>query len=71
MPQRRHSLIDALSQRVSEEARRLSVLGSTLQQLRKALDRLTVEVLICVVMILGIWHLLSDTLWRLLSALWR
>ena len=71
MPQRRHSLIDALSQRVSEEARRLSVLGSTLQQLRKALDRLTVEVLICVVMVLGIWHLLSDTLWRLLSALWR
>ena len=71
MPHRRHSLIDALSHRVSEEARPLSVLGSTLQQLRKALDRLTVEVLICIVMVLGIWHLLSDTLWRLFSGLWR
>jgi len=68
---RRRSLIDTLSHWMSEEARRLSVLGSTLQQLRKALDRLTVEVLICIVMALGIWHLLSDTLWRLLSSLWR
>lgn len=71
MPHRRRNLIDALSHRVGEEARRLSVLGSTLHQLRKALDRLTVEVLICIVMALGIWHLLSDTLWRLLSSLWR
>jgi len=56
---------------MGEEARRLSVLASTLHQLRKALDRLTVEVLICIVIALGIWHLLADTLWRLLSSFWR
>jgi len=71
VPHRRRSLIDALSHRVSVEARRLAVLGSTLHQLRKALDRLTVEVLICIVVVLGTWHLLSDMLWRLLSTLWR
>jgi hypothetical protein len=71
VPHRRRNFVDALSHRVGVEARRLSVLGSTLHQLRKALDRLTVEVLICVVMALGIWHLLSDTLWRLLSSIWR
>jgi hypothetical protein len=71
VPQRRRNLIDALSHRVSVEARRLSILGSTLHQLRKALDRLTVEVLICIVMVLGIWHLLSGTLWQILLALWH
>ena len=71
MPHRRRNLIDALSHWMGEEARRLSVLASTLHQLRKALDRLTVEVLICIVIALGIWHLLADTLWRLLSSFWR
>jgi hypothetical protein len=71
VPHRRRSVIDGLSHRVSVEARRLAVLGSTLQELRKALNRLTRELLICVAIVLGIWHLLSDTLWRLLSSLWR
>jgi len=68
---RRQSRIDALSHRVEREARRLSVLGGTLRHLRKALNLLTRELLICVAIVLGIWHLLADTLWRLVSGLWR
>ncbi len=71
MPHRRRSLIEALSRKVSVEARRLSALGSNLQELRKALNRLTRELLVCVAIIIGIWQLLSDTLWRLVSSLWR
>jgi hypothetical protein len=64
-------VIEALSRKVSVEARRLSTLGSNLQELRKALNRLTRELLVCVAIVLGIWQLLSETLWHLLSALWR
>jgi hypothetical protein len=64
-------MIEALSRKVSVEARRLSALGSNLQELRKALNRLTRELLVCVAIIIGIWQLLSDTLWRLVSSLWR
>jgi hypothetical protein len=71
VPHRRRSLIEALSHKVSVEARRLSALGSNLQELRKALNRLTRELLVCVAIIIGIWQLLSDTLWRLVSSLWR
>ena len=71
MPHRRRSLIEALSRKVSVEARRLSALGSNLQELRKALNRLTRELLVCVAIIIGIWQLLSDSLWRLVSSLWR
>jgi hypothetical protein len=71
VPHRRRNVIDALSHRVSVEARRLSVLGSTLHDLRRALNRLTRELLVCIAIVLGIWHLLSDTLGRLLSSLWR
>ena len=71
MPHRRRSVIEALSRKVSVEARRLSILGSNLQELRKALNRLTRELLVCVAIILGIWQLLSDTLWRLISTLWH
>lgn len=53
------------------EARRLSALGSNLQELRKALNRLTRELLVCVAIVLGIWHLLSDALWRLIASLWH
>jgi len=71
MPHRRRSRIEALAQHLRADARRLSLLGTTLQELRKALNRLTREVLICVAVLLGIWHLLADTLLRLLSGLWR
>ena len=71
MPHRRRSVIEALSHKVSVEARRLSALGSNLQELRKALNRLTRELLVCVAIIIGIWQLLSDSLWRLVSSLWR
>ena len=71
MPHRRRSVIDALSRRLSVEARRLSALGSALHALHRALNRLTRELLVCVAIVLGIWHLLSDLLWRLLSALWH
>jgi hypothetical protein len=71
VPRRRRSVIEALSRKVSVEARRLSTLGSNLQELRKALNRLTRELLVCVAIVLGIWQLLSETLWHLLSALWR
>jgi len=64
-------VIEALSRKVSVEARRLSILGSNLQELRKALNRLTRELLVCVAIILGIWQLVSDTLWRLISTLWH
>ena len=64
-------MIEALSRKVSVEARRLSILGSNLQELRKALNRLTRELLVCVAIILGIWQLVSDTLWRLISTLWH
>ena len=53
------------------EARRLSALGSNLQELRKALNRLTRELLVCVAIVLGIWHLLSDALCRLFASLWH
>jgi hypothetical protein len=71
VPHRRKSLILVLARKLGVEAHRLSVLSSTLHELRKALDRLTVEVLICVAVILGMWHLLSETLSRLISSLWR
>ena len=71
MSHRRRSLIVALSRKVSVEARRLSTLGSNLHELRRALSRLTRELLVCVAIMLGIWHLLSDTLWRLIASLWH
>ena len=71
MPHRRRSVIEALSRRVSVETRRLSTLGSNLHELRKALNRLTRELLVCVAIVIGIWHLLGDALWRLISTVWR
>ena len=71
MPHRRKSFVISLAHRLSVEAHRLSVLSTTLQALRKALDRLTREVLICLAIVLGIWQLLSEMLWRLISSLWR
>jgi hypothetical protein len=71
VPHRRKSLILALAHKLGVEAHRLSVLSSTLHELRKALDRLAVEVLICIAVVLGIWHLLSDTLSRLISSLFK
>ena len=71
MPHRRKSLILALAHKVGVEAHRLSVLGATLRELRKALNLLTRELLVCIAVVLGIWHLVADTLWRLLSSLWR
>jgi hypothetical protein len=68
---RRKSFVASLSHRLSVEAHRLSVLSTTLQELRKALDRLTREVLICLAIVLGIWQLVSEMLWRLISSLWR
>jgi hypothetical protein len=68
---RRKSLILTLAHKLGVEAHRLSILNATLRQLRQALDRLAVEVLVCIAIIFGIWHLLSDTLSRLLSSLWR
>jgi hypothetical protein len=64
-------VIEALSHKVSVEARRLSLLGANLQELRKALNRLTRELLVCVAIVIGIWQLLSDALWRLLASLWH
>jgi len=40
VPHRRRSFIEALSHKVGVEARRLSILGSNLHELRKALNRL-------------------------------
>jgi hypothetical protein len=71
VPHRRRSVIEALSHKVSVEARRLSLLGANLQELRKALNRLTRELLVCVAIVIGIWQLLSDALWRLLASLWH
>jgi hypothetical protein len=71
VPHRRKSLILTLAHKLGVEAHRLSILNSTLRQLRQALDRLAVEVLVCVAIIFGIWHLLSDTLSRLLSSLFK
>ena len=71
MPHRRKSWILALAHKVGVEAHRLSVLSGTLRELRKALDRLAVEVLVCIAVVLGLWHLLSDTLSRVISSLWR
>jgi hypothetical protein len=53
------------------EARRLSLLGATLRQLRKAINLVTREMLICLAVLLGIWHLVADTVSRLFSALFR
>ena len=71
MPHRRRSFIEALSHKVGVEARRLSILGSNLHELRKALNRLTRELLVRIALVIGIWHLLGDTLWRLLTSVWR
>jgi hypothetical protein len=68
---RRKSLIGALAHRLSVEAHRLSLLSTNLQALRKALDRLTREVLIFLAILIGVSHLLADMLWRLFSAIWR
>jgi vacuolar-type H+-ATPase subunit I/STV1 len=67
---RRKSLIGALAHRLSVEAHRLSLLSTNLHALRKALDRLTREVLILLAILIGIAHLVFDMLWRLISA-WR
>jgi hypothetical protein len=53
------------------EARRLSLLGTALRQLRKAINLLTREMLVCLAIVIGIWHLVFDTVWRLFSALFR
>jgi hypothetical protein len=71
VPRRRKSLIEALAHRVGVEARRLSLLSTTLHDLRKALGRLTRELVICAAILIGIWHLMADTLSRLISSLWR
>ena len=71
MPHRRRSRIEALTRHLREDARRLSLLGATLTQLRRALSRLTREVLVCIAVLLGIWQLLADTVWRVLSSLWH
>jgi len=68
---RRKSLILVLAHKLGVEAHRLSILSSTLRDLRRALDRLAVEVLVCIAVVLGLWHLLSDTLSRVISSLWR
>jgi hypothetical protein len=68
---RRKSLILVLAHKLGVEAHRLSVLSSTLRELRRALDRLTVEVLVCIAVIFGIWHLLSDTFSRLISSVFK
>ena len=71
MRHRRKSLILVLAHKLGVEAHRLSILSSTLRDLRRALDRLAVEVLVCIAVFLGLWHLLSDTLSRVISSLWR
>jgi hypothetical protein len=71
VPHRRKSRILALAHKLGVEAHRLSVLSSTLHELRKALNSLTRELLICVAIVLGMWHLLSDTLSRLISSLFK
>ena len=71
MRHRRKSLILVLAHKLGVEAHRLSILSSTLRDLRRALDRLAVEVLVCIAVVLGLWHLLSDTLSRVISSLWR
>jgi hypothetical protein len=42
-----------------------------LHALRKALDRLTREVLILLAILIGIAHLVFDMLSRLISSVWR
>jgi hypothetical protein len=69
--QRRKSLIGALAHRLSVEAHRLSLLSTNLHALRKALDRLTREVLIFLAILIGLWHLFAEMLSRLISAIWR
>jgi hypothetical protein len=71
VPHRKKSLIGTLAHRLSVEAHRLSLLSTNLQALRKALDRLTREVLILLAILIGIGHLFAEMLWRLLSAIWR
>ena len=71
MRHRRKSLILVLAHKLGVEAHRLSILNTTLRQLRQALDRLAVEVLVFIAIIVGLWHLLSDTLSRAISTLWR
>jgi hypothetical protein len=69
--ERRKSLIGALARWLSVEAHRLSLLSINLQALRKALDRLTREVLILLALLIGIAHLVVEMLWRLISTIGR
>lgn len=71
MPHRRRSRIAALAQHLRADARRLSLLGTTLQELRRALNRLMRELLVCIAVLLGLWHLVADTVGRVVSSLWR
>jgi hypothetical protein len=71
VPHRKRSLVGALARRLSVEAHRLSLLSMNLQALRKALDRLTREVLILIALLIGIAHLVVEMLWRLISTIGR
>jgi hypothetical protein len=69
MPQRRKRIIPVLAQKMSGEARRVSLLAHALHELRLALRRLSREIFVCLAILICLWHALAGVfsqLWRLL-----
>ena len=69
MPQRRKRIIPGLAQKMSGEARRVSLLTHALHEMRLALNRLSKELLVWVAMLICLWQLLWDLFARLLRVL--
>ena len=69
MPHRRRRLISGLARKMSREVRDVSLLTHALHDLRLALHRLGREILVCLVLIIGIWQLLWELVTRLAHSL--
>ncbi len=67
MPQRRKRIIPGLAQKMSGEVRRMSLLTHALHELRLALDRLSREIVVCLAILICLWHVLAD----IFSQFWR
>ena len=69
MAQRRRPIIPKLARKMNGEVRRLSMLTQALHELRLALNRLGREIFCFVALLICLWHVLSESLARLVHAL--
>ena len=69
MSQRRKRVIPVLAHKMSGEARRISLLTQALHDMRLALHRLSRELIVCLALIIFLWHIVWDLLMRVLRGL--